>query len=572
VPLYPPISFLAILPEIILVIAGCAVLIVAAAKSERTQAAAPWISLSAIIVAAIGVIWMAPQLLNQVEGTETPGGLLYHALEQGSGLYFGSLAGFVRYNTLILGFLLTLVAWMQPASDERGEFFSMMLFSLVGLMLLGPAEDILMLFLALELISIPTYILVALSRKQMAASEAATKYFYLGALSAAVMAYGISLLYGVAGSTSFADIYVALADRETGAFVQPFGSLEYTLAVVGVVMTLGGLLFKIAAFPMHFYIADVYQGAGNSVAALLGFVPKFGGIVAIIKLISLTGWWESFTSGAYLHEMFWLLWILAAITMTVGNALALRQTNIKRMLGYSGIAHSGYMLVGLMAGPLGGDGFLGDGTAAVLYYIVIYGIANLAAFATLGLLKAHGGKACETLQDVAGLVRRHPGWAMILVLAMFTLMGLPPTPGFWGKLSLFGSALATASEMPAEMATQQSWLIGLVIIAALNSALAAAYYLRVIAAVLLYENDEPATAVDQGMPQAGTMIAAILLVIFCFRPVDLLNRGRQATTRLRNFDGYSSLVHRDRQSTQRQLTQSRSTEIAHPVIFEERAN
>ena len=197
-PLYPPISFLAVSPEILLVIAGCVVLIVAASKNQRTQAAAPWITLGAIILAAVCVIWMVPTLTEQTTARTTPGGLSYNPLEQGSGLYFGALAGFVRYNALILGFLLTLVAWMQPSSDERGEFFSMMLFSIVGLLILGPAEDLLTMFLALELISIPTYILVALSRKRMNASEAATKYFYLGALSAAIMAYGMSLLYGVA--------------------------------------------------------------------------------------------------------------------------------------------------------------------------------------------------------------------------------------------------------------------------------------------------------------------------------------------------------------------------------------
>lgn len=559
-PLYPPISFLAVIPEILLVVAGCLVLLFASSKSQKAQAAAPWITLISVILAAVSVIWMVPQLSNQTELSTTPSGLTYHPLEQGSGLFFGALAGFVRYNALILGFLLTLIAWMQPSKDERGEFFSMMLFSLVGLLILGPAEDLLTLFLALELISIPTYILVALSRKRMNATEAATKYFYLGALSAAVMAYGMSLLYGVAGSTSFADIYAALAGDSNGAFLgdDPF---KYSLAVVGLVMTLGGLMFKIAAFPMHFYIADVYQGAGNSVAALLGFVPKFGGIVAIIKIVALTGWWETVTSTGFLSELFWLFWILAALTMTIGNALALRQKSIKRMLGYSGIAHSGYMLVGLMAGPLGGEGFLGDGTAAVLYYMIIYGIANLAAFATLGLLKTPAGRTCETIQDVAGLVRRHPGWAMIIVLAMFTLMGLPPTPGFWGKLSLFGAAISAASQMPAELATQQSWLIGLVIIAALNSALAAAYYLRVIAAVLVHDNEEPATAVDHAMPQAGTMIAAVLLVIFCFRPVDLLNRSREATSRLRSFDGFTSLVQRPRDAaTQQQFA---------PVAFEE---
>ena len=219
-------------------------------------------------------------------------------------------------------------------------------------------------------------------------------------------------------------------------------------------------------------------------------MPKFAGFLAICKIMLVTGHWE-IENGA----VFWLLWIIAAVSMTVGNTLALMQSNIKRMLAYSGIAHSGYMLVGVLIGPDAGTGVMGDGTAAVLYYVVIYGIANLAAFAILGLLRS-GGQPCETLRDIAGLLHRHVGLALLMALAMLTLMGLPPTAGFWGKLSLFGGALAGVATgvMPVGY---DRWLIVLVIIGVLNSAVAAAYYLRVIAAVLLYENDRPAEATPQ---------------------------------------------------------------------------
>jgi NADH-quinone oxidoreductase subunit N len=282
-------------------------------------------------------------------------------------------------------------------------------------------------------------------------------------------------------------------------------------------------MFKIAAVPLHWYIADVYQGAASSVAGLLGFVPKLAGIVAILKVVSLTGWQTA------IGGLFWMLWIVAALSMTVGNVLALRQTSIKRMLAFSGVAHAGYMLVGVMAGP-GGEGVIGDGTAAVLYYVVVYGIANLGAFAILGLLEVRG-KPAETLQDVAGLLRRSPGLALLMALAMLALMGLPPTTGFWGKVSLFGSGLALSNEAPD---ATRAWIIALVIIAGLNTAIGAAYYLRVTAAVLLYENDRPPEVAPRESQYMGAMMCGFLTLVFTVFPSILLNAGLSATGRLRN--------------------------------------
>jgi NADH-quinone oxidoreductase subunit N len=190
------------------------------------------------------------------------------------------------------------------------------------------------------------------------------------------------------------------------------------------------------------------------------------------------------------------------------------------------------MLVGVLAGPLAapqGFGTFGDGTSAVLYYMVVYGLANLAAFAILGLLRTQG-RPCETLRDLAGLIRRQPGLALLMALAMFTLMGLPPTPGFWGKVGLFGSAITAARE--AVLAPYGNWLIALVIIGVLNSALAAAYYLRVIAAVLLYDNEQPAYASAREAPQIGALLCGFLLLIFMFYPNALLAQGKIATTEL----------------------------------------
>jgi NADH-quinone oxidoreductase subunit N len=395
-----------------------------------------------------------------------------------------------------------------------------MLLSLTGLMLVGPAANLAVLFLALELVSIPTYVMVVLSRRGPRSLEGGTKYFFLGALAAAITAFGFSYIYGVTGSATLdGDAMSRFSDALRDA-----GSPAHGLATIGLLLSLVGLMFKIAAVPLHFYIADVYQGAASPVAGLLGFVPKLAGLVAIFKVFTLTGWQT--TDGS----LFWVLWIVAALSMTVGNVLALRQTNIKRLLAYSGIAHSGYMLVGIIAGPALGQGIVGNGTAAVLYYVMIYGIANLGAFALLGLLHVRG-RPCETLRDVAGMLRFYPSVALLMALAMFTLMGLPPTPGFWGKLSLFGSALAAADNAPVQY---HDWIIALVIIAVLNSALAAAYYLRVIAAVLLFENDQPAEPSPREAPMMGALLCGFLLLIFAFYPGALMRQGTDATTSLNN--------------------------------------
>jgi NADH-quinone oxidoreductase subunit N len=505
----PAFSLGTLLPEIILAVAACAVLLLGQGRRDSVRRAATWVTLAGIVVAILvlrtGNLWST----------------LAEETIIGGGLAFDNLGGFVRISALVLGILILLVSWVQPADAERGEFFAMMLFSLIGLMLVGPAIDLVVLFLALELVSIPTYIMVTLSRPGPRALEAGTKYFYLGAMAAAINAFGFSYLYGVIGS---ATLDGAAVDRIAAALSAP-GTTAHALATVGLVLSIVGLLFKIAAVPLHFYIADVYQGAASPVAGLLGFVPKLAGIVAIFKIISLTRW--ETTEGA----LFWLLWIVAAVTMTVGNVLALRQTNIKRLLAYSGVAHSGYMLVGVVAGPIAGDrveSIMGDGTAAVLYYVVIYGIANLGAFAVLGILHLRG-RPCETLRDVAGLLRFCPSAALLMALAMFTLMGLPPTPGFWGKLSLFGSALAAAEYAPL---AHRSWIIALVVIAVLNSAMAAAYYLRVIAAVLLFESDEGAELSPREAPLMGAVLCGFLLLAFAFYPNELMRLGRAATDRL----------------------------------------
>jgi len=505
--LHSALSPAALAPEIILAAGGCITLLTAQARSARAQQSLPGIALVSIlagIAAAIIATFRAGDVVA------------------GGGLRWDSLAFFTRNSMLLAGFLIVLVSWLESQPGQRGEFWSLLLFSLTGLSLVGASDDLLVLFLSLELVSLPAYAIIALSHPRPETQEAATKYFFLGAMAAAITGYGFSLLYGVAGAAALPTVMWHLPE----ALNAPAGTFCRNWAAAGLVLSLAGLMFKIAAVPLHFYIADVYCGVTSPVAGFLGFVPKIGGVVAILKLVAATG-----LGPAGPPEAFYLLWLAAVASMTVGNVLALLQTNLKRMLAYSGVAHAGYMLVGLMLGPpTGNTGLLGDGVAAVLYYVVIYGLANLGAFGVLGLLRVRERPA-ETLRDLAGLLRRHPLLALLFALCLLTLMGLPPTAGFWGKLALFGSALTIPAQGGA--GAYHSWLITLVVIALVNSAVAAAYYLRAIAAVLLYENDYPAEAISHESPHLGVAMCGFLLVILAAYPGLLWESGWRASSALR---------------------------------------
>jgi NADH-quinone oxidoreductase subunit N len=318
------------------------------------------------------------------------------------------------------------------------------------------------------------------------------KYFFLGALAAAVFLYGFTLIYGATGSTDLGVIRAYVADLT--ARHQPLPPLLLTGLVLGLV----GISFKTAAVPMHFYAADVYQGAATPVTAFLAFVPKTAGFVGLISLLSLV--WNG---SALPPVLSWLLVIMAAATMTIGNVLGLLQSNVKRVLAYSSIAHSGYMLTGLVAGPalISSTGAMGDGVAAILFYLIVYGLATLGAFAVLACLQA-GDEDAETFEDLSGLAQRHPGLAAIMLISVLSLVGLPPLAGFFGKVFLLGSIWAHSSGHP-----EYLWLI---VIAVLNSAVSAVYYLH-IAATCFFGQPSPDTRAVHGPGRIlGASVAAVL--------------------------------------------------------------
>ena len=436
-------------------------------------------------------------------------GAYYPREASGSGLELASSDGSLRlsatslmitYISLTIGALLVLISWnpdlrlaeqdsQTGSTSIAGEFFGLLLLCLAGLLLTAVANNLIVLFLALELVSIPTYILVTLSRPGMQAKEAGLKYFYLGALAEAILMYGFSFLYGMTGQLQLDRIGQMLTGNHN-----PFILLVLVLIVVG-------LCFKIAAVPMHFYAPDVYQGAAAPVTALLAFVPKFAGFYALILVVKLAFnplLMESALTGEVVG---WLFWILAALTMTVGNVLALMQKNVKRLLAYSSIAHSGYMLLAVLVLSCS---YKTEALGAIIFYITVYAVATVGAFAVLALFGRNGDEA-QQLSDLTGLARSHPALAAALAVCIFSLIGMPLTAGFIGKFYVF-STLLTSTVLP------HKWLVVLLVVALINAAIAAGYYLRIIAAC--YLDDGPSTVEVRTTPaQNGGIALAVLFTI-----------------------------------------------------------
>jgi NADH-quinone oxidoreductase subunit N len=461
-------------PEIILFATACVVMLTGQWPNTSVRRMTPWIvavGLIGSIGAAMGTpaspTGMFPELMPYAKGLTAIVGLMLLPL----------LAGTVDRD---LEAAVSRGAGFEPLRSNGAEFYAFFLFSLMGLMLVSSADDLIWLFLALELTSLPTYIMVTISTKTTRSLEAGVKYFFLGALGAAIFLYGFALLYGAAGTTNIPQIAAHFAENGIG----PIGML-------GILMALIGLMFKIAAVPMHFYTPDVYQGAASPVSAMLAFVPKAAGFLGIFMIAGVAGWDRM---GALPVPVEALLWVIAAMTMTVGNVLALLQSSVKRMMAYSSIAHSGYMLVGVIAGP-GPEGasFWRNGLAAVLFYLLCYGVMNLGVFAVLASLERKGEEADE-IDDIRGLVKSHPhlGWTM--VICCLSLLGFPPLLGFIGKIGLFTAGVSSGN-------------IALVVILGINSAIAAFYYLRLVAVTYL----EPAS--DTGFRASPFMSRHVASVI-----------------------------------------------------------
>ncbi|CAN5622112.1 NADH-quinone oxidoreductase subunit N [soil metagenome] len=426
-------------------------------------------------------------------------------------------SGYARLVLLLSGLLLLAMAHDQVNDDRAAEFFGSFLLIIAGAMLVATANELVFLFVGLELISIPTYLLLYLPRRDSVTQEAATKYFFLSIFSSALLLFGLAYLYGLTGVSNLKAL--AYLMRAGGAILT---DANVSLGMIAVLFVMAGLGFRVAAVPFHFYAPDVYQGAPTIVTAMLAWIPKAVGFLAMLRaltaVVSVSD--ELLTSRAIL-----LTWLLAVATMTLGNTVALMQDNLKRLLAYSSIAHAGYLLIGVTVAfaYVGNPNVLGPNTGieAILIYLVAYALMTLGAFAVILELNS-GDRTVETVDDMAGLGVTRPGLALGMTLLLFSLAGIPPLMGFWGKFFLFYAAWG--AETPSGLPSFRL----LAIIGVLNAAIGAYYYLRIVMAMYLRSPQESASQPRPGWPTVlavGACSSLSLLLGLYLAPVQSASRA-----------------------------------------------
>ncbi|SFJ36314.1 NADH-quinone oxidoreductase subunit N [Planctomicrobium piriforme] len=401
---------------------------------------------------------------------------------------------FVRGTTLFVGLLLVLMLWNQIDDGHAAEAHACLLAILAGVNLTAAANDLAGLFLGLELVSIPTYVLLYLPRRDRAMREATIKYFLLSIFSAGTFLYGVAWLFGAAGTTNMVGIAEA---AKAGKLAAAPG-----LIMLAQVLIIAGLGFRITAVPFHFYAPDVFQGVTSSSAAMLSFIPKIAGFVGLFRLLPLTQGLITWQDWVPSEPIRMLLATLAVLTMFGGNLLALRQKNLHRLLAYSSVAHAGYMLTGLTIGAAVG---FGDGLTALLFYLVIYAIMTLGVFAVLAGAGSNEHPVVND-SDLAGLSKTRPVMAASLALLLFSLTGLPPTAGMLGKLFLFLAAWNEGSTLGQTLA----------IVLALNAAISAAYYLRLVGVMYLEAPKETTPETSQQYPVWIASAGCVVLMVALF--------------------------------------------------------
>jgi NADH-quinone oxidoreductase subunit N len=334
--------------------------------------------------------------------------------------------------------------YLGPRGMYRGEFFLLALFATLGMMVMISANHFLVLYLGLELLSLSLYAMVALARDSARSTEAAMKYFVLGALASGMLLYGMSMIYGATGSLEVTEIAGRIYN----------GEAIPTILLFGLVFIVAGVAFKLGAVPFHMWVPDVYHGAPTAVTLLIGTAPKLAAFAFVMRLLV-----EALGIGRLMVEWQQMFVLLAVASLALGNIVAIAQTNIKRMLAYSTISHMGFLLLGLLSGTL-------EGFGAAMFYVIVYVIMGLGAFGMVLLLSRDGFEA-EELDDFKGLNQRSPWYAFVMLLLMFSMAGIPPTMGFWAKLFVLQAVVSTG----------HLWLA---VFAVLASLVGAYYYLRVV--------------------------------------------------------------------------------------------
>jgi len=489
-----------LIPELILVLAATFIYVAGACLPGRKF----WggAAFTAVVAAGFALVGQYDRIFWP-EGASEP----ILAASIGGPLAVDMLGLYVRLLALVVGGVFVLLVSRPQNEDLAPEIVGTLLMAVAGLMLVGSARDLVLLFLGLELISIPTYVLLFLGRRDGASAESAAKYFFLSILSSGITLYGFSFLYGVGGSTRLDEIQVALTQS-----IAAVGSVPL-YAQFALVLVTAGLGFKIAAVPFHFYAPDVYQGTTNANAGILAVLPKIAGIAALVRIVSVAMPGTEETGVR-------VLLILALVTMTLGNVTALWQEDVRRMLAYSSIAQAGYMLVGLAvdfaarkSNPALADV---DGVGAALFYVGAYSLATAGLFAALSAM-GNRTRSIDKVDDLAGIGRSSPMLALCAAVFLFSLAGLPPLPGFWGKFAIFSGAVKVglAGQSVSHLS---NWFLVTAVVGMLNAAISAGYYLRLIGAMYFRPSTvaiKPSTGLG---PRLATVICLVLSLWVAFGP------------------------------------------------------
>lgn len=460
---------LAILPEISLVVLAAVVMLMDLLWDEEHRRGLGWLTaggLGLILVISLAAARPGP------ESARVWGGMLRH-----------DWLGFVFKMLFIFGAGITALFAMELKDiGRRGEFYLLMLVSTLGMNLMASAGDLIMLYLAIETTSIPLYVLAGFFKTDSKSTEAGFKYLLFGALTSTVMLYGFSLLYGFTGTTDFTSLTQIVLD----------GQLPIGLVLGALLLVLVGFGFKISVVPFHFWAPDVYEGAPTPVAGFLSTASKAAGFAVLMRVLI-----EAFPVAV----PYWaaILAALSTASMTLGNALALAQRNIKRLLAYSSIAHAGYALIGVAAVST-------LGVTSAVFYLLVYVITNLAAFGAVAAFSRVSGS--DDIADYAALSRRSPGLALIMLIAFLSLAGMPPLGGFVAKVFVFAAAV-------------RAELVWLAMVGVLNSIVGLYYYLIVLKVIYLYRSEEEEKPVPLTRPYAlalVVLVAGIILIGTLFAP------------------------------------------------------
>ncbi|BBL23630.1 MULTISPECIES: NADH-quinone oxidoreductase subunit NuoN [Comamonas] len=489
------ISWLSIYPEIVLLVMGCVIALVdLGVKSPRRTATYVLTLLTLAVVAVMQAMYAS--------SGNTFYGWGNMVVSDAMGNWLKCFATVAMMVTLVYG---------RPYAGDRGmlqggEFFTLSMFALLGMFIMISGNNFLLIYLGLECLTLSSYALVALRRDHATSTEAAMKYFVLGAMASGFLLYGMSMLYGATGSLDIGEVFKAINS----------GQIKHQVLVFGLVFIVAGLAFKLGAVPFHMWVPDVYQGAPTAITAMIGGAPKLAAFAMVMRLL---------VDGLLPLAIDWqqMLAVLAIASLLVGNLAAIMQTNLKRMLAYSTIAQMGFVLLGLLSGVVNGNvnpANVESAYSSAMFYVVTYVLTTLAAFGVILLLSREGFES-EEISDLAGLNQRSPLYAGVMAACLFSMAGIPPLVGFYAKLAVLQALVASG----------QALYIGLAVFAVVMSLIGAFYYLRVVKVMYF---DKPLTATSVSAPfdvRAVLTVNGALVLLLGIFPSALMSLCADAIVR-----------------------------------------